>query len=94
MFPRVNIHTTFTVMHNPVFEHSDIVFSKIEESRCKQTLAILGAQVLSSQPRVAVTSCFVYKVIRDIESIDHLCINPIHRIGFIHKRSIDSRMLK
>ena len=22
------------------------------------------------------TSCFVYKVIRDIESIDHLCINP------------------
>ena len=27
------------------------------------------------------TSCFVYKVIRDLESIDHLCINPIHRIG-------------
>ena len=24
------------------------------------------------------TSCFVYKVIRDLESIDHLCINPIH----------------
>ena len=23
------------------------------------------------------------------ESIDHLCINPIHRIGLIHKRSID-----
>ena len=23
---------------------------------------------------------FVYKVIRDLESIDHLCINPIRRI--------------
>ena len=27
------------------------------------------------------TLCFVYKVIRDLESIDHLCINPIRRIG-------------
>ena len=26
------------------------------------------------------TSCFVYKVIRDLLSIDHLCINPIRRI--------------
>ena len=50
--------------------------------------------VLSCQPRVTVTSCFVYKVIRDLESIDHLCINPIRMIGFIHKRSIDSRKLK
>ena len=33
--------------------------------------------VLSCQPRVTKTSCFVYKVIRDLESIDHLCINPI-----------------
>ena len=40
--------------------------------------------LLSCQPRVTVTSCFVYKVIRDLESIDHLCINPIHRIGLIH----------
>ena len=24
---------------------------------------------------------FVYKVIRDLESIDHLCINPIHSYG-------------
>ena len=30
--------------------------------------------VLSCQPRVTVTSCFVHKVIRDLESIDHLCI--------------------
>ena len=50
--------------------------------------------VLSCQPRVTVTSCLVYKVIRDLESIDHLCINPIRMIGFIHKRSIDSRKLK
>ena len=34
---------------------------------------------------------FVYKVIRDLESIDHLFINPIRRIGLIHKRSFDSR---
>ena len=41
-------------------------------------------QLLSCQPRVTVTSCFVYKVIRELESIDHLCINPILRIGLIH----------
>ena len=49
---------------------------------------------LSYQPKVTVTSCFVYKVIRDIESIDHLCINPILWIGLIYKWSIDSCMLK
>ena len=27
---------------------------------------------------------FVFEVIRDLESIDHLCINPIHMIGLIH----------
>ena len=32
---------------------------------------------------------FVYKYIGDLESIDHLCINPIHRIWLIHKSSID-----
>ena len=42
-------------------------------------------QVLSCQPRVTVTSSFVYKVIKLLESIDHLCINPIHRIGLIQK---------
>ena len=25
------------------------------------------------------------QVIKDLESIDHLCINLIHRIGLIHK---------
>ena len=29
-----------------------------------------------------VMSCL--QVIRDLESIDHLCINPIRRIGLIH----------
>ena len=33
--------------------------------------------VLPCQPRVTVTPCFVYEVIRDFELIDHLCINPI-----------------
>ena len=28
---------------------------------------------------------FVFEVIRDLESVDHLCINPIHRIGLIHR---------
>ena len=41
--------------------------------------------VLSCQPRVTVKACFVYKVNRDLESIHHLCINPIHGIGLIHK---------
>ena len=50
--------------------------------------------LLSCQPRVTVMSCFVYKVIRDLELINHLCINPIHRIGLIHKWFIDSRKLK
>ena len=47
--------------------------------------ALLCSNVLSCQPRVTVTPFYVYKVIRDLESIDHLCINPIHRIGLIHK---------
>ena len=33
----------------------------------------------------------VYKVIRDLESINHLFINPIRRIGLIHKRYFDPR---
>ena len=41
--------------------------------------------ILSCQPRVTVVSCFAYKVIMDLSSIDHLCINPIRRIGLIHK---------
>ena len=50
--------------------------------------------ILSCQPGVTVTLCFVCKVIRDFESICHLCINPIHRKGFIHKRSMDSHWLR
>ena len=46
-------------------------------------------QLPSCQPRVTVTSCFVYKTIRDLKSIEHLCINPIRRIGLIHEWSID-----
>ena len=39
-------------------------------------------------------TCFVYKDIRDLQSIDHLCIDPILWIGSIHACSIDSRYLK
>ena len=46
---------------------------------CKELTDIL----LSCHSRVTVTSCFVYKVIRDLESIDQLCrdlcINPIRK---------------
>ena len=48
-------------------------------------LRLNSTRVLSYQPRVTVTSCFLYKVIRDLFSIDYLCINPILRIGLIHK---------
>ena len=41
--------------------------------------------LLSCHPRVTVMSYFVYKVIMDLSSIDHLCINPIRRIGLVHK---------
>ena len=34
-------------------------------------------KIMSCQTRVTVTSYFVYKVIWDLKSIDHLCINPI-----------------
>ena len=39
--------------------------------------------ILSYQPRVPVTSCFVYTVIRDLESID--VYHPIRWIGLVHK---------
>ena len=46
-------------------------------------LVLQSSRLLSCQPRATETSCFAYKVIRDLESIDHLFINPIHRIGLI-----------
>ena len=61
-----------------------------ETLHTKRKWVVISRCLLSCQPRVTVTSCFVNKVIRDLESIDHLCINPIHRIGLIYKRSVDS----
>ena len=46
---------------------------------------MMSQLLLSCQPRVTLTSCFVYKVIRDLLSIYHVCINPIPRKGLIHK---------
>ena len=76
----------------------DVIFCRVKQIQTELGSQIIsdfeeafqgsGAKVsglLSCQPRVTVTSCFVYKVIRDLESIDNLCINPIHRIGLIHK---------
>ena len=42
-----------------------------------------GFTVLSAKSDSDVMFCF--KVIRDLEPIDHLCITPIHRIGLINK---------
>ena len=50
-------------------------------------LWMLSEHLLSCQPKVTVMSCYVYTVIRDIESLDHLYINPILRIGLIHMSS-------
>ena len=52
------------------------------------------SSLLSCQPRVTVTSCFVYNVIRYLESMDHVYINPIRRKGLIHTWSVDSHKLK
>ena len=57
-------------------------------------MTMCASHILSCQPRVTVTSRFVYKANRDLESIDHLFINLIRRIGLIHKCSLDSRWLK
>ena len=46
-------------------------------SKSCETFAFLITLSLSCQPRVTMTSCSVYKVIRDLQSIDHLCTNPI-----------------
>ena len=66
------------------YPSSALVGSVYEGQRIikKQSNALM---VLSCQPRVTVTSCYVYTVIRDLQSIYHLCINPIRRIGLIHK---------
>ena len=48
-------------------------------------LSYTNMHLLSCQPRVTVTSYFVYNDIMDLESIDHLSINLIHRIGLILK---------
>ena len=52
--------------------------------KTSDTQSYQSNRVLSCQPRVTVMSCFVYEVIRDLESMDHLCINPILWIGLIH----------
>ena len=72
----------------PFGEYCDVSFEGkyFDLSRMvKQTGESQNENLLYTQSRVTVRSCFVYKVIRDLELIDHLCINPIHRIGLIHK---------
>ena len=49
------------------------VLTVISASDLTQLTFIL---LLSCQPRVTVTSCFVYEDIRNLLLIDYLCINP------------------
>ena len=46
---------------------------------------VVHVHVLYCHQRVTVMSYFVYKVMRDLESIALLWSNPIHRIGLLHK---------
>ena len=51
-------------------------------------------ELLSCQSLVTVTSCFVYKVIRNLESIDHVGINPIHMSSELSIRVSSSGVYK
>ena len=73
----------FTNLHHFVFVCLGLIIV-LKQSVC------IKLKVLPCQPRMTVTSCSVYKVIRDLASVDHLCINPFFRIGFIHMWSNDS----
>ena len=65
----------------------NFVANQLADMNKKNTVELVRIQIssffypvlLSCQPRVTVTSCFVYKVFRDLKLIDHLCINPIRR---------------
>ena len=71
-----------------------VIYNKNPVSKIISVVEVIKFQpLLSCQPWVTVTSRFVYKVIRALEWIDHLCINPILGIGLIHKWSIDSHYL-
>ena len=74
---RVKFNTLIFMFY--MFSNSVLFFQVTPEVKTRRMLLATVCQ-----PRVMVTSCFVYKVIRDLESIDHLCINPILRIGLIH----------
>ena len=55
-------------------------------------MQVSKATVLSAKSDSCVVSCL--HSYQGLESMNHLCLNPIHRIGLIRKLSIDSRMLK
>ena len=68
-----------------VYTYSITIRDGSFEHTCSQKITRLIVEILPCQPRVTVTSWFVYRVVGDLESIDHLCINPIRRIGLINK---------
>ena len=80
IFPYILIHTTGKYLFILYFKGSQIeCFNLRYFCHRRHSLALNYFILLSCQPRVTVTSCFVYKVNRDLESIYHLRINPILR---------------
>ena len=71
--------------------HQFIVTTKHVRSKAMVPLSLIHCLLLLPLCGTALPAMsdsddmFYYKVIRDLESIDHLCINPIRRIGLIHK---------
>ena len=53
--------------------------------RAVAKLIVFGLLVSVLPAKSDSDAMFVYKVIRDLDSIAHLCINSICRIGLTHK---------
>ena len=75
--------TEVTINHPPIISNMDAEPDNTIAYGCETEDTIHDDIVVPAKSDSDIM--FVYKVIRDLESIDHLCINPIHRIGLIHK---------
>ena len=68
-------------LHKEAVRRFSFSFIAAQKSVIMSEAFFVDVSILSCQPGVTVTLRFVFKVIRDLESIDHMCINPILRIG-------------
>ena len=65
-----------------------LIYGRRREKTCLRAYAT-DATALPAKSDSGVMLCL--QSYQDLESIDHLCIYPIRRIGLIHKWSIDKR---